>query len=270
MVKTSGELRLRDDICVEAGAISMESVNNGAPVNSQNHRINGDYTKMNYTGGLDSPRQMIDKAAGQQTRMSEYYAQTAWKHALITVGHTNQSLSSDNTYKPSGVNAHRMTPIDPAPFNLQGDRPGFTNWPGFGRAWNGFSETRGEIVDLTRLISFVIYPFPAQGNPYTVLYHNTSGQLLSAVLNTQSKEWGNFQGHLCIQKLTRADGAKAEAYKSYSQNNTDYEEYADTQLEDGTRVHRMQWNGQSLGPDTNGLYNFAPGDRFLLWFDGIR
>lgn len=269
-VKSSGSLKLRDEICVEAGAINMETVGNGAPVNSQNHRINGNYTKLNYDSDLDSPRQMIDKAAGQQTRMSEYYTATRWKSARIVAGHVNEANSAVNDYKATGISAYKMN-SDPEPFALQSDRPGFM-YGTFGTADSGFSTTRGEIVDLTRLIGFVFYAFPAYGTPYVILYYNTQSQRLSDVLNVQSKEWGSHSGHLYVHKLTRADGAKAEATGSYNINSsaTQFEEYANTQLADGTSVSRMQWMQQSLGPDTNGQSNLQPGDTFLIWFNGIR
>ena len=279
MVKTSGSLKLRDEICVEAGAISMESVNNGAPVNSQNHRINGSYTPMNYDNYGFEPRLMIDKAAGQTTRMSEYYGATKWKSARIVAGYAdneNTSNSSGGTYSdftPKGNNAYAMN-ANPAGFNFGAyadDVPGFRK--AWGTADKGFSATRGEWVDLTRLFGFVYNNYPSSGTPYVALHHNTNGQLLTAVLNAQAKEYGTYSGALFIEKLTRKDGAKAESSGIYSmvgQSAPDGENYAETTIADGTRVHRVYWNSKNFGPDTNNEYGLQAGDTFILYFQGIR
>lgn len=276
-VKSSGSLKLRDEICVEAGAISMEAVNSGAPVNSTHHRINGDFTKNNYDSGLDSPRQMIDKAAGQTTRMSEYYNATRWKSAMIVAGHSdNENPSSTGEYgdyTPKGINAYAMNsqPDGLTAGAYADDIPAFSKpW---GTANTGFSTNRGEWIDLTRILGFVYNNYPSSGTPYVVLHHNTNGQLLSSVLNVQSKEWGSYAGQLYIYKLTRKDGAKAEAVGSYVTTNSssrDGEGYAGTQIADGTAVNRMWWYSKDFGPDTNGNKGIQSGDTFIMYFDGIR
>jgi len=268
VVKTSGSLKLRDEICVEAGAISLESINNGAPVNSSNHRINGDYDRSNYDSGLDSPRQMIDKTAGQTTRMSEYYGATRWKSMSIVCGYSDQNGSGTHQYKPVGINAHGMAGL-PNPFTGTGAHsPGFGGT--FGTSDCGFSTTRGEVVDLTRLIGLVIYAFPSMGTPYVVLYHYTHSQLLTNVLKTQSKEWGNYFGHLMIRKIERNNGSKSEYVQAYTLDSKSHEENAGCSLKDGTPVHRLQWSAIAYGPDDSNLFNLDPGDKIKIWFDGVR
>jgi len=280
VLKTSGSLKLRDEICVEAGAISMESVGNGAPVNSSNHRINGDFDKHGYTSGLKSPRQMIDKAAGQTTRMSEYYGATKWFTARIVANHADHerpgSVGDYDDFTPKGINPY---PMDGHPEGLSAGAY-LNDTPAFFKAWGtankGFSRTRGEWVDLTRMLGFCYNNYPSSGTPYVVIHHNTSSQRLSAVLGSMKTKWGSYSGKLMIQKLTRKDGAKAESFGTWNTSSShldsdpwDGEDGANVNA-DGMNVTRMYWYSQNFGPDTNGQYGLQSGDTFLLWFDGVR